>query len=339
MPKRLVAVLVAAALVAGAFAVRAWLDRRNDDDGSTGPTTSVNGSTTVPGAQTVICVSELAAACDALQAKGFTTTVEPAGATKARLETADATPPDAWVTLYPWPQLVDDARRAKDLPPLFPQEPIRVATSPLALIGPKDRVEVLGQACGGGLEQVTWKCIGDQAGTAWGTLGGDPLWNVVTPGHASPVDSAAGLAVFASAVVSYFGHTDLSTIDFDSDDGFQAWVARLEGSIPDFGNAATTPLDTMLVQPRYDIVGTTDAEIAAKAGAKRDSFTVLYPAPMAQADAVIVSPNAPPSGLVDEVSAALTANGWKAPSGDVGAGLPSPGALEALQLRWKDLVR
>jgi hypothetical protein len=341
MVKRLVAILVAVGLVAAAVGLRSWLDGGDEGGATGGPDTSVAVSTTASPAANVVCATELAAACEALEAKGASTTVEPAGTTAARLEAdlAAADVPAAWITLSPWPQIVDDTRSRKQLGPLFGAAPDRLATSPLALIGPTNRLAVLGNACGGSTAAITWKCIGEKAGAAWSSVGGEEAWGTLKPGHTSPVDSAAGLLVFSNAVVSYFGRTDVSLIDFQTDDAFRAWLARLEGAVPTFGDAVTTPLDLMLVQPRFDVVGTTTAEISEKVGAQSDRFSVLYPSPMAQADAVMASTGALPGGLREAAAGALTASGWTDPAGDPTAGLPSPGAMQALQGIWKEVTR
>jgi hypothetical protein len=331
MAKRVLAVVVAIVLVVLAFVVRNAID---DNGGGGGTTPGTTTATTASHPPTVVCATELQEVC---ALAGIAGTVEPAGQTAARLEADGAQAPDAWVTLDPWPAMVDEARTRKNLEPLFAKQE-RLASSPLALIGPVDRMAALGQACGGAPDAITWKCIGEKAGAEWGGLGGQGAWGKLKPGHASPVDSAAGLLVFANAVVSYFGRSDISAIDLSTDAGFLPWVTRLEQAVPTFGDALTTPLDLMLVQPRFDVVGTTKAEIAQKAAAQASRFTVTYPAPMAQADAVLAAPGAVPP-IVDAARAALTKHGWTAPTGDPTAGLPQPGVMEALQDVWREVTR
>ena len=105
--KRLVAALVAVALVGGAL----WLRSKRDDTASgDDPTT-----TTAPGpAQSILCVPELEAACRAAAAEeGLTVTVEPAGDTVDRLAAADNPGPVLWATLASFPELVDDLPRSR----------------------------------------------------------------------------------------------------------------------------------------------------------------------------------------------------------------------------------
>ena len=42
--------------------------------------------------------------------------------------------------------------------------------------------------------------------------------------------SATGLLLFGNAVTGYFGRTDISTGDFDTDVGFPAWRARMKNT-------------------------------------------------------------------------------------------------------------
>ena len=93
--------------------------------------------------------------------------------------------------------------------------------------------------------------------------------------------------------MSFFGRNDIGTADLQSDP-YQEWVHRLERSIPYFGGAEGTPFERFLLLPEINVVGTTEAEVEAGAGAHRPELTVAYPDPVAQADAVVVSsPGAP----------------------------------------------
>jgi hypothetical protein len=212
---------------------------------------------------------------------------------------------------------------------------VRLASSALAMVGTAERVGVLAAHCGGVL---TWSCLGSVAGAPWTTVGGQAQWQVIKPGHASPVDSASGLLVFANAVVSYFGREDLSARDL-GDPGFRTWVRRLEQAVPSFGDAATTPYEQWLLTPSFDVVGTIDAEIRATPPAPAKQAEVLYPSPMGRADAVAVSFEGrdAPQRLVDAARDALVATAWdEAATGDP-AGLPPAGTLEALQALWEEV--
>ena len=101
---RIVAVVVAIAMVGGALAIRALVFDDDDDGGSGG-----GGSTET---LRVACVAELADVCAELDAE---VTVANAGDTAAELIAATGrgdTDIDAWVTVAPWAQIVRDQRTA-----------------------------------------------------------------------------------------------------------------------------------------------------------------------------------------------------------------------------------
>src|SRR5205807_533197 len=151
MAKRLLALLAAAAMVAGAVLAR---DRIR----------SSGGETSRP---RLTCATELATVCTALEDRAIVT-VEPAGTTAQRLAgvAAGADPGlDGWLALQPWPALVDNARSRAAAPTLFASSaPAPVARSPLTVAIWPDRLRVAQTACGN--TPVTWKCLGTVAGPA-----------------------------------------------------------------------------------------------------------------------------------------------------------------------------
>lgn len=335
MAKRLFALLLAVGLVLAAIVLRTRLDDDGGDNSTDGPTT------TAPEGElpTVTCATELVAACDALAAQGLArVTIEPAGTTTLALARGDA-PPDAWITIDPLPEIVD-ARRDRAGEAAVLAEPVPLASSPLVVAGRPERIELLTRHCGGSL---TWRCLGELAGEGWDTVGGSTSWGRIRPAHENPVTSAAGLLVFGNAVASWFGTTDVGTNEFQNDDQFRRWLTQLESSIPFFGDGATTPFDRLLLLPEPHAVGTTQAEVRAKAGSQSDRVATVYPGPMARADAVL----APAEGrtlsnqeeLVVVASEALTTSGWDDPTDAASTGLPPAGALEALQTLWQEVTR
>jgi hypothetical protein len=329
--KRLVAALVAVALVGGAL----WLRSKRDDTAAgDDPAT-----TTTPGpAQSIICVPELEAACRAAAAdEGLTVTVEPAGDTVDRLAAAENPGPVLWATLASFPDLVDDLRGRAGRAPLFTAGTEAMASSKLVLVGRTPQMDVLAAHCGGDL---TWRCLGDVAGRPWTDIGGQAAWRDVKPAHEAADTSGTGLLTFANAVVSWFGRTDIGTVDL-ADEAFQDWVRRLERSIPSFGGPQGTPFDQLLLLPSPNVVGTTEAEVEAKAGARRGELTVTYPAPMAQADAVLASGAGTPvpDDLAATIGGALQAGAWDPPSAAPPGGLPAPPVLQALRQLWTSVVR
>jgi hypothetical protein len=135
---RLLAAVVAIALVAAAFVARGAL---SGDDGD-GPTGAGPDATAEPGSDgdetfQVICDADLGeATCDAVEASPGVDVVEILNA-----DEVGSAPPeelagyDAWLTVDPLPAVVDAARFFADLPP-FTTEGARleVASSPLSLL-------------------------------------------------------------------------------------------------------------------------------------------------------------------------------------------------------------
>ena len=300
--RRLVAFVVAVAMVAGALYARSRMD---DDDRSTATPTELR----------VVCSTELAAACEAIDAA---VTVEDAGLTADRLVDADDPDVDAWVVPSPWPELVDIRRDQHDREPLF-GEGTTVASTRLAMV-----------AWDGALPcaaDPSWRCVADATGQG------------VKPGFADPTRDAMGLVVLGHLAVSLLGRTDLSTIDLE-DPAFDDTFVRLVRAVPDFGG---DPLTRMLVQGRsaFDVVALADADAQAilTDAARKDEVRVLYPAPMGRAGAVVAARR----GIrLDETTRAeatdaVVARGWD--RGGQAEGLPSAGFLDALVERWEQVAR
>src|SRR5919202_6922334 len=95
--RRLLALLAAAAMVAGSVAIRSRLDRNEED--RTNPVR-------------VVCASELGRVCDSVGRTGARVTVEAATTTAERLGTSSGDDPglDGWLVPAPWPQIVDGRR-------------------------------------------------------------------------------------------------------------------------------------------------------------------------------------------------------------------------------------
>ncbi len=204
-----------------------------------------------------------------------------------------------------------------------------------------------------------WRCLGEAAATdgGWAAVGGRPEWGPVKPGHASPATDGVGALVLGQAVASWFGRTDLSTVDLE-DEAFQRWFTGLERAVPP---SASSPLTTLLVTgpAAVDAVGTIEAEAGPllARSARRDALSLLYPSPMATADVVLAMPSG--DGPAESVSRAvggdagkeaLAAAGWRvdgqrraegvpdSPPLAADDGLPPPGLLEALRARWREVT-
>ena len=330
--RRVLAVVAAAAMIAGALFLRSALDDRKEEKGRV---------------YSLVCAEDLAVACDEVRDAypgRVEVTVEPAGVTADRLVgTGDADfGLDGWLVTAPWREIVDGARRSRGKVPIFGEAPPpAIARSPLALVAWKDRVAALGPRC----TPLTWKCLGEAAGTpgGWAAVGGRPEWGQVKPGHADASSDGQGLLVLGQAAAEYFGRTDLSTIDLDDED-FQRWLVGLERATPP---SRGSPLARMLQlgPAAFDAVGTTKADArAAERAASRDRLTVLYPAPMATADVVLTTvPGDRGDRLRETVTGtardALLDAGWDKPDAaglPPTDGLPSPGLLDALRGRARE---
>jgi hypothetical protein len=350
--KRVLAVVVALALIGGAFGIRALLDGNGGGGGgSDGPPDR---------ALRLLCASELGA-CDALAGSdlGIDVTIAPAGVSADELSRSNPgdLPYDGWLTLGREAEIVRDARERTGLPRIVGSPSPPIGRSPLVLAIWKDRADVLAARCGG--KQLDWKCIGDVAGAPWSSIGGSAAWGTVKPGHADPATDGIGLLVIGQAATQYFGRTDLSRDDY-ADDGFLDWFGRLERSIRfDPGSA----FGRMLVggPAIYDVVGTTEAEagplLAAASADRRAQLRLLYPAPVASAD-VVYAPITGGSGgddlrdllTGDDGRAALARAGWRVDGEPRAKGvrstpvlparpnLPTAGSLEALLETWREVT-
>ncbi|MFN0090804.1 MAG: hypothetical protein ACKVWR_11140, partial [Acidimicrobiales bacterium] len=282
--KRVLALLAAAAMVAGALIVRSRLDG-GGDGGAPGSGPSGGGE-----AVSLVCVSEAMAACRrAAEGVADVTVVgADAAATAATLSAASFDPAagsvSAWVAPAAWAAIVSDTRRRELAAELFSgaaAEPL--ARSPLVMVAWADRAAALEAACGAPLG---WRCVGDSAPAGWARLGGNAAWGAVKPGHRDPSRSATGLLTLGHLAASYFGRVEFASQDLPGE--FSAWLGGLERQVPDFAPPAGSPLAQLLAQgpSAYDVVGDTEAEARAAVGTARygDALRVVYPQPAAVAD-------------------------------------------------------
>ncbi|MGQ0826132.1 MAG: hypothetical protein ACT4OX_14065 [Actinomycetota bacterium] len=352
-PARLLALVVALAMVGGALAIRELIIK---DEGSSADGADDSDRDSDDRLR-IACIVELAEVCGTLDAN---VTVEAAGTTAARLtalaDGADAEI-DAWVTFAPWPEIVRDARARAGVDELLGADTSALARTRLAVAARRDRADVLLAACDG---MLTWRCIGDVAGTPWSDIGGEGTWGAVRPAHPEPQLSATGLLVLGHAVGGYLATPeipadDVSRLDWETSDEFPGWFQRLERSVPDDAfDPDTDPfarwLQTRPVGARYDIVTATEAAalraLARAAADVRDAAVLLYPAPVATADVVLapVGGAGDAGALNDPLRDALLDAGYRADdAGDpplpATDGLPAPGALDALRGLWEEVVR
>ena len=329
--RRVLALVAAAAMVAGSIALRSRLDRQEED--RTDPVR-------------IVCAAELGSVCDSLRQSTARVAVEPAATTADRLGRSSGDDPglDGWLVPAPWPQIVDGRRRVQTLAPLFGEVSTRLARAPLVLVVRRTLVDALSPGCGG---TVGWKCLGDAAGAT------PPQ---AKPGHPDPAADALGTLLVGQATAAYFGRVDdLSTVDLD-DPGFARWFRALERATPPLASGGSL-LGEMLGTnfAAYDAVGTTEAEAKTilAASAVRDRVVLSYPVPMATADVVLASAGGDNTGRLRELAVgdatlrALNESGWQVegrgsgagPRPPAGNGLPSPGFLDALRSRAAEVRR
>lgn len=339
--KRVLALLAAVAMVAGAFAVRdAGTDAEGGDDVAAGEQDDPQADGEAD-ALRLHCASELVMACDQLAEADDRIEVsdERAGVTADALLGGDLET-DVWLAPRPWVELV---RELAEGDPLGESSDV-LARSPIVLVASERTTP----DCGG--EPVGWRCIGDDAAD-------------LRPGIAD-LDDTAGLFPVAQAGTAFFGDEGYATNDFEAPPEaggppFVDWVGALIRAVPSAPpGRLTTPLETMLIEgtATYDFATSIEAVATSTiAGTRQEGVLgVLYPAPVATIDVVAV----PATGGSDVAAGdllelltgatgreALAGAGWRvdgeplAPGLDESVtleaedGLPAPGVLAALRAR------
>lgn len=291
--KRVIALVVAIGLIVGAVLIR----RAIDDDTTATPSARPRGVDLV-----LVCAVELRDACEALD--DVTVRIEDAAVTAAALS-AGPSDVDAWAVPAPWPAIVDDTRARAGLEPLFDTGVEPVATSPIVAIGPVD------------LHGCDWRCIGDRAN--------DDL-DFGAPASSSGV----GLLQVGALATGWFGTSDFATNDFDP--AFTQWLQGIA--------AATTVTDepvTRLLQSRafFDVALSYQAEASpafdTASEDRRAGLDLLYPAPVAYLDVLVVGIGGAPGDLASTIGESLVAeHGWQ-PIADEPNNLPRAGVLVALR--------
>ena len=353
------ALVLAVAMITAAFWVRDHLDHPQDRSAN---------STSTPA--TLVCASELQAACETLATAHPEVTVrmEEVAVTLSRLSALDfdgasatgTAAIDGWLVPEPWPQMVAEARqRAGSAASSLSDASAVVARSPLVLAVWNDRRDALSARCPAAT--ITWRCIGDVAGTAWGSTGVQSTWGAVKPGHPTPDQTAVGLLVLGQATSGYFGRATFASNDF-ADPAFRSWFERLERAVPTFPVPPRTPLDDMLFSgpASFDLTGSTEAAAgpAITSSRDRDRTTILYPAPLTTADVVLAPVAGSPAGdrlmkLIESKDGlrALAQAGWRVDGQPLAAGVPDQpsllvdsnvpkaGVLQALRSLWNQVVR
>lgn len=325
--------MLAVVLVVGALLVRRnVLD--DDDPGS--------DSTTAPAPETataLVCITELRAVCDALADEHVDVdiSIEPAGDTLDRLAgIEDPTDAPLWLTIAPFPEMVEVLRRQANVAPIGP-ETTPVGASQLAIaFASADQGAAITESCQGA--GTLWRCVGDHAGVRWADLGARTLPGTLIPSLGNVADSALGLASFAAAVAGYLDSTDIpSSAQLTADTSFLVWVRKLAGVSNGvrLSDRDGTPIGTMAVRPSALNAAATATFQARAVDSDGDRFALNYPDPEMWVQAVVAVPNGldAPGSLVDDLVTELGASGWDAP-GEASTPLPDASTMVALRERW-----
>jgi len=285
--RRLLAVLAAAGMIAGALFVR----DRIDDDGASG-----DGG---DGEVVLVCAPELEDACRALS--DDVTVEDPFDTaerllTADRLVTADDAPFDVWVTVGPWPRMVDDLRTPEGLGPLFPDPGDVAASTPLAVVGEQSLPR-------------EWRTLGTQVGDGELRLG----W--------TGARSGLGVMVLGALTTGYFGDVDVATNDLDLDPGFD----RFLDAFIEEAEVAADPVERLLQSRAFfdaavSLAVDAEDELEGAGPGRREGLEPFYPEIVVSLEAVLGGPQPVVEELTDELTDELLADGW---DGEVGQGLPA----------------
>jgi hypothetical protein len=329
--KRIAALVAAAGLIVGAILLRHSLD-------NTSSTNTASPNTTSPAASvhSVICSTEFADVCQQL-GNSYRVTVEPAGTTLDRLANAAvADLPDAWLTLDPYPAMLDDTRSRSGLTAAIRDSIVVGVTDPSLAMVP-DRATSFQAACG---TSPAWRCIGDFAGTAWSDHQGQTGWGTIKPALNDPATQASGLLQFANAVAGYFNSINFDRGTWESDARFSSWLRNL-GANTLVTATGTTPLSTLLVrQSALNIASTSQAEVAQIPPSGGTKTTEVVVAPTIEFSATLAHFTNAENKLIDgklstTIGSLLQAHyGWRVPPGTKLL-LPA-GTFIALRQLWKD---
>lgn len=335
--KRIGSLGLAILLVVGAFLVR-----RNmiDDDGVDDPESSVATTPDREDATAIVCITELEDVCDALATNNadLDVTIEAASVTMDRLAALDdAADAPLWLTIEPYPAMVDALRQGRGVDPIGAEVSIVGASRlgiafPAATGGAPGPVAAITTHCGG---QAIWRCVGDNTGATWSELGGEASWGTLRPSLGDVTNSALGLASLANAVAGYLGDGDVTRSRWEADNQFLTWFRPLSDASESVALSGGSPVRTMVTRPSALDAGATATFEVTALGATGDRLELNYPQPEMWVNAVIATPPsvAAPDGLVADLTAQLEAEGWESPAA-AGPALPSASTLLALRTLW-----
>lgn len=297
--RRLAALVVAVALVAGAFVIR---ERRSPTGGRAAPGDGPPSA----GGFTLVCATELAALCAGLGA-AVTVRIESAAGTAGALQAAPLPRQvaDAWLTVDPWPALSDLERtRSGAKSAAFTTAPAVLGHSPVGVALRRPRATVLAAACQGA---VTLACVGENGRRTWVDLGGRADWQVLKPTFSDPASSATGPAALSAAIRQRRADADLGKTDLEADSAFMRWLGAFLRPPPLPG---TSSLADAITRFSADAVVLPQAEFAATAGADAQFDFVPASAFDAQLVLAAVGDARVPDAVRRAVAGRAQAGGW-----------------------------
>jgi hypothetical protein len=308
--QRVLAVLAAVGMVVGAVLVRQAMD--DEDEGGGG------GDGTV----VVVCATDLADACEALDPAVEVRIESPAVTAAALHEGPLADDVDAWITSTAWLEVVES--RAPDAL----GDAHAIATSPTTVATAPGRHEAIADLCSG---DDIWQCLGAAAGSDWADLGdgSHPEWRELKVGLTDP-DLAQGLPVLASAAAGYFGGTDFASNDLELSD-FEIWLGNLAQP-----SAAGDPNPALTLATRpgtYSAAGSVAAVADQLDG--RGVGTIAPEVAVPGTVAVVEVTGGDGLPRTDSVRNALEVEGWARADDDDLASTLKPGVMAALHSLWR----
>ena len=330
--KRFGALILAVGMIFGSLMLRNSLDTKSQTSNASGGSNSVDPDK----AFRLTCASDLEVVCKGLEGANpaLTVTIEQAGITADRLTAlADGGDPgfDAWLTVGPWAEIVQDNRSFTANAGEVLETPSAVlASSSADIVTLKTDEQALTDSCGGA---ITWKCLGEN----------QSLPQPQSIGMPSP-NTGAGLAVLADATNSYFSADDYSAADFE-DPAFISWFSQLTKNPQNSQLGAQTVLVRALTAAgTYTTVGALSSEVASLPTSSR-RFGVISPPKDAPSQPVIAQVRLVPAQGIDTKSAVnqidqealtklLEGSGWNTSSPDQASNMPEPGVLQVLREMW-----
>ncbi|MCB1026173.1 MAG: hypothetical protein KDB24_00225 [Microthrixaceae bacterium] len=310
---RILALVAAVGLVAGAVVLRGALGQDDDGDGDTP-------------AGVIWCDPLLAEACNAAAEGAEVELIEP-GEAFTRLSDpgaeSAAPPPSTWVTVGDWPAILATATSSANGEVATFGDPTPLASTPLVLAGNAANLERLTAECA----EVTWGCLADVAGTGADELGGDPRLGEFRLGHVVP-PSSTGLFTLDALVATIPDGGAPSRTDVESQ-AFAGLLDRIDSG--EFTGDTARAADQFLARPgEASVFVGPEALLDPKLGARDATLLPVAPtatltaqlAPLTDVDGV--------GDLAERLGAELTAAGWEPPTDD-GA---DAGLLAALLDTW-----